>query len=108
MTNSIQNAILSTFLWLDISEYQKTDLFDLEPNAFDTELQKRVCKLINEEIQSQEYFFGYKREIFDEKIKGTVWADDWLEILSQTPLGLKAAKRYYDDLVLKKRLEFLI
>jgi len=107
MNRNIQNAIISTFLFLDSLGYEESELFELNPILFDTPLQKRIIEKINEELKKDFKAFDLLGINIESAVANTKFAQEFIEILGANPITLKMAKRYLEELYDRKRLEII-
>ena len=99
---NIERAILATFLYSNDLGDNLENVYKLDLRAFSTEFNKRVAEMINNEKNGNYGFLSYTLE---EKVEGTKYEQDWIEILAQSSLGLKLSKRYHDTLLKKNILK---
>ena len=105
MRTNTENAILSSFLFANDVGDNLDDVFKLNTSIFKTEFRKRVAEQINNVEEGAYGFLSYELE---EKIQGTAYEKDFIDIIGQTSLTLRFAKKYHDKLVADDRMEELL
>ena len=102
---NVERAILSTFLFCNDLGDDLNKVYKLDLSVFSTEFNKRVAKRINEVADGA---YGYLSHTLEESIRGTVYENDWILILSQNSLGLGYSKKYHDSMLADKKRRLVI
>lgn len=102
---NIENAILTTFLdandlFDDISKVYKLDV-----DIFTSSFRRRVAESINSVDDGNYGYLGFEIE---NKVIGTNFFNDYLEMTAQTSLGLGFSKKYHDALVKEMEIEGIL
>ncbi len=100
-SDNIEDAVLSTFLFANDFGLDMNDVFKLDLTAFSTKYKQRVAEQIN---NVQDSFYGYLMTQIEAKTVGTIYEQEFINIIAQTPLTFVQAKKYHDDLVKANRL----
>jgi len=97
---NIENAVLSSFVFGTMIEmYPK--YFKLDALSFTTPLKRKLAAVINTELEQEQPTIDYVITQFEESLKSHE-QDEFLDILSQTPLNMETAKKYHQDLIAKR------
>ena len=96
-TFNTENAVLATFLYADDMGYNKNDAFKLDSNVFTNSYRRAVANKINDETDSDK-MYGFLSVTLEEQTANTKFEQDWIDIISQSPLTFNVAKRYYERL----------
>ena len=91
--NSInrENCILATFLYADDLGLDKSKAFILNSNIFTSSYKRATADKINDELNGDN-FLGMLSLTLEDKTKGTSYEQEWIDILSQTPMTFEAVK----------------
>ena len=92
-----ENSILASFLYANDMGADTTEAFQLNPNIFTSAYRRATANKINDETNGEKYY-GYLSITLEAHTKGTVYEQDWLDILSQTPMPFSVIKRIHSDL----------
>ena len=92
----IESSILSSFIFSQHFTTDEKRQFVLNVDVFSTPLKKRIAQKINESEPFEYDFLSHKIE---ESISGTKFEEEFIVILSQSPMPLSTVKLYHDDLV---------
>lgn len=96
MSVDIENAILCTFLLSNDMGEDLTNVYKLNTSIFTSPYRKRIAERINE---TEDHAYGYLSFLIENDTQGTIYEQDFINILSQTPLGLGFSKKYHDKLI---------
>ena len=99
--SDIEDAVLATFLFANDFGLNMDDVFVLDVTVFNTKYKQRVAEQIN---SVQDGFYGYLMTQIEAKTAGTVYEQELINIMAQTPLTFLQAKKYYVDMVKESRL----
>jgi len=100
-----ENSILASFLYADDMGEDTSKAFLLSEDAFTSSFRKRVAMKINATTTIDKAYSLLSYDL-ENNVEGTVYEQDWINILAQTPLPFSLAKRYHDDV--RKDYEKLI
>ena len=92
-----ENAVLASFLYSDDMGEDTDKAFLLAEDAFMSEFRKRVAVKINATTTVDKAYSVLSYDI-ENSVSNTVFEQDWINVLAQTPLPLTLAKRYHDDI----------
>lgn len=92
MSENIQRAILSTFLWSNDFGMDTDEAFTLDASVF-TGDKYLIASKLNEVTNSEDRFFS----LLNIELENTS-PREWTFIAEQTPLPFSVAKRYYEKL----------
>ena len=95
MNYSIETAILNTMLECEYFHNEKP--FKLDSQVFTYPYNKRVAERINETIDKEDSL-SLLSFLIQDKSANTKHEQDFLEILTQTPLVISVARKYHDYL----------
>ena len=98
---NIEDAILATYLFANDLDLNLDKAFKLDLDVFSTRYRQSVAKSIN---SVKNGYYGLLSIRLEEKVIGTEYELDFLNILSQTPLTLRIAEQYH--LHLQKKIKF--
>ncbi len=103
-----EQTILSAFLFAEYNRCpdETPEYFKLDVPLFSTPLMRRIANKINETVEAGESLDLLSIEL-EEKLKGTTYENEWLEIMAAHPLPIRLAKALHDRLQ-KERLCALI
>lgn len=99
MNETIQRAILSTFLWSNDLHYDTKEAFLINPNLF-TGDRKLIAAKINEVTNTDDRFYG----LLNLELEQT-FTTEWMELAIQNTLSFKFALRYYNELKKTRGIE---
>ena len=102
MRQDIENSILATFLYANDMGDNIEDAYKLDTAIFTSPYRQRIAEKIND---VQDGAYGFLSYEIEESTQGTVYEQDFINILAQTPLGIKYSKKYHDKLQSEKRME---
>ena len=92
-----ENAVLASFLYANDVGENTDNAFLLCEECFTSPFRKRIAKRINAETSENRFYAVLSYDI-EGSIAGTVYEDQWLNLLSQTPMPFSLAKRYHNDI----------
>ncbi len=92
-----ENAVLASFLYADDMGEDTSKAFLLSEDAFTNSFRKRVATKINATTSTDKTYSVLSYDI-EYSIENTIYEQQWIDILAQTPLPLTLAKRYHDDI----------
>ena len=92
-----ENAVLASFLYADDMGTDKTEAFELDQKAFTSSYRRATANKINDETKGDK-MYGYLSLTLEGHTEGTIYEQEWIDILAQTPLPFSAAKRIHSDL----------
>ncbi len=97
-TRDRENSLLASFLYADDMGMDKSGSFELDTSIFTSKFRQRVAGKINDETAAEK-FYGYLSITLEAMTEGTVYEQEWADILAQTPFPLHIAKRIHSDLI---------
>ena len=109
----IEEAILNAFLSIDIgtcdsSKENYENVFELDVQIFDTKLKRRIAERINEETAGEKAYPVLDVELSEKMATASkLLQDEYLTIISTTPMPIKRAKILYDRYKKQKEMEKL-
>ena len=105
MSANIENAILSSFFFEQYYNKDHKRELILDLNIFTSELRKRVSHKLNE---SEPYEYSFVSYEMQEKIKGTKFEQEFLNILGAEVMSINTARLYHDKLVQDRKIEAIL
>lgn len=96
-TFNIENAVLAAFLYADDMGTDKKDAFILESSAFTSSYRRAVADKINDATGGDK-MYGFLSVTLEDQTAGTKFEQEWIDIISQSPLPFTVAKRYHAKL----------
>jgi hypothetical protein len=105
MRTNIENAILATFLFANDTGDDMENVFTLDTSIFKSAFRKRVAEQINE-VKDNAY--GFLSYTIEEKVNGTTYEQDFIDMIGQASMTLLIAKKYHDKLVADDKMEELL
>ncbi len=102
---NIEDAILSTYLFSNDLNMNVNEAFKLDLDVFSTRYRQSVAKSIN---SVKNGYYGLLSIKLEEKVKGTEYELDFLNILSQIPLTFALAEQYHLYLQKENRLRSIL
>ncbi len=92
-----ENAVLASFLYANDMGEDTSSTFLLSEDAFTSDFRRRVAIKINATTTVDKTYSLLSYEI-ENAVEDTIYEQNWLDILSQTPLPLTLALKYHDDI----------
>jgi len=97
-----ENAILASFLYSDDMGTDKTQAFILDDVVFTSSYRRATANKINDETKGDK-MYGYLSITLEGHTEGTIYEQDWIDILAQTPMPFNVINKVYDDLVVEHK-----
>jgi len=98
----VENSILSAFFFCNDVGDDLSDIYTLDISAFTSKSRKRTAERLN---AVKDGAYGFESYLIEEKSQGTVFEQDYMDIISQRGFTLKESKKYHDKLVEESRME---
>jgi len=101
MTNiDRENAVLASFLYADDMGTDKKQSFELDSRIFTSSYRRATANKINDETNNDK-MYGYLSVTLQDLTANTMYEQEWINILAQTPLPFSMAKRIHNDLIVE-------
>ena len=95
-----EHSILATFLYADDTGINKDNTFKLDQNVFTSEFRRAVANKINDETETDK-MYGFLSVTLEEHTKNSKFEQDWIDIISQSPMTFNSSKRIHEALELE-------